>query len=69
VTAIGTVRDPDYFMEKARQCFRLANACCDQEVTFKLRQLGLEFTGKAIELGADPKIALPSYRNAPDHAH
>ena len=54
-----TVRDPDYFLQKARQCFRLADSCSDRALSFKLRQLGLEFIGNAVELGADANNALP----------
>jgi hypothetical protein len=52
-------QDTDYLIAKARQCFRLADACTDPTVSFKLRQLGLEFAVNAIDLGADPKV-LPS---------
>jgi hypothetical protein len=51
--------DKDYFEAKSRQCFRLAADCPDPDVAFRLRQLGLEFAGQAIELGADPKGILP----------
>jgi hypothetical protein len=46
-------QDIPYFEGKARQCFRLASGCTDQEVTARLRQLGYEFVAKALMLGGD----------------
>ena len=46
--------DISYFESKARQCFRLARDCTDWEVAFKLQQLGYEFVGEAMKLGANP---------------
>jgi hypothetical protein len=43
-------QDIPYFEGKARQCFRLASGCTDQEVTARLRQLGYEFVAKALML-------------------
>lgn len=47
-------RKAAYFESKARQSFRLAEACTDKEIARKLRELGLEFAARAVELGADP---------------
>jgi hypothetical protein len=46
--------DKAYFEGKARQFFRLAQSCTDPDVAFKLQQLGYEFVGEAMKLGADP---------------
>ena len=46
--------DISYFEGKARQCFRLARDCIDPDVAFKLEQLGYEFVGEALKLGANP---------------
>lgn len=59
------VRNIDYFETKARQCFRLAASCTDPNVAHKLRELGYEFVGKALELGANPAY-MPRLRYAPD---
>jgi len=52
-------RDIPYFEGKARQCFRLADACTDEKVSAKLRQMGYEFAGEAVKLGAD-RATMPS---------
>jgi hypothetical protein len=46
--------DISYFESKARQCFRLARACLDPKIISTLEQLGYEFVGEAVKLGADP---------------
>jgi hypothetical protein len=48
------VPDIDYFVGKAEQCFRLADACSDREVARRLRELGNEFLAEAVRRGADP---------------
>jgi hypothetical protein len=42
------------FIEKAKQCFRLARHCADEKSAGELRQLGERYAARAVELGADP---------------
>ena len=53
---MSIAQDIDYFNAKARQCFRLADACTDAEAASRLRQLGHEFADQALRLGADPAM-------------
>lgn len=43
-----TLRTPDCFLEKADQCFRLANS--SREVANELEALAQQFMAKAVEL-------------------
>ena len=61
-------RDVSYYENKARPCFRLAKGCTDPEIVSRLEQLGYEFVGRAVSLGADP-AAMPSARFRPDEKH
>ncbi len=53
---IGVPEAPsaEYYLSKARQCFRLADATIDREVATQLRELGYEFIDQALAAGADP---------------
>jgi hypothetical protein len=46
--------DLAYCLQKAEQCFRLADATTDREAAFKLREIGHDFVRQALTLGADP---------------
>ena len=56
--------DIAYFEAKARQCFRIADSCSNEELARQIRQFGYEFVAKAVELGADPAYT-PRPRDAP----
>jgi hypothetical protein len=49
--------EPQYFIEKAEQCFRLAQSARGdpsyEEMAFELDALGNEFLKKAVELDTD----------------
>jgi hypothetical protein len=51
------------FVEKARQCFRLARQCADDQSAEELRQLGRRYAARAVELGADP-ARVPTSENS-----
>jgi hypothetical protein len=56
--------DAGYWLQKADQCFRLARQFPTEDVSIKLQQLGYEFVGQALSLGADPK-RIPAAWRAP----
>jgi hypothetical protein len=58
-------QDISYLERKARQCFRLAEGCANDEVAASLRQIGYEFVGTALELGADPKLMPDEWLHPP----
>ena len=48
--------DKSYFLAKAEQCFRLARSCSDEQVAFRLLELGHQFFDEALKRGADPAL-------------
>jgi len=58
-------RDIPYFEGKARQCFRLAAGCTVRQLAIKLRQMGYEFVGEALKLGANPATMPPKWLQSP----
>ena len=52
VEFVSMAEDPNFFVEEAARCWRLAQGSDDR----RLIELGREFTDEALKLGADPAM-------------
>ena len=58
-----------YFINKAQQCFRIAQNCSNEKVAFTIKQLGYEFVAEALNLGANPATLPRAWLNRKRHAN